>query len=193
MSLTINVSSSWKYVQQTYVNVNNNWKAIRHIYVKFNNTWNPLYSYSWYTGNWSDCSVSCGGGTQTRQVNCTRNHSGQTGHVGDWKDVSDSFCTASGLTKPSTSQVCNTHSCEKLCRYDSESESTLSFGMDTYDRNGLLAITMMWDGVVITKENNLASSIIYNGYRYYLGELMTTTPVTGGFTIHTYQVCRESI
>lgn len=124
------------------------------------------------------------GGSQTRTVTCSRS---------DGTTQNDDNCTRLVGTKPITQQSCNTHSCEKLCRYDSESESTLSFGMDTYDRNGLLAITMMWDGVVITKENNLASSIIYNGYRYYLGELMTTTPVTGGFTIHTYQVCRESI
>ncbi len=87
MALAVNVSSSWKYVKQAYVNVNNSWKAVRHIYINSNGTWKPLYSYSWWTGDWSNCSVSCGGGTQTRSVVCVRNHPGQTGHVGDWSDV----------------------------------------------------------------------------------------------------------
>ena len=109
MALAVNISSSWKYVQQAYANINNSWKAIRHIYVNSNGTWKPLYSYSWWTGDWGACSVSCGGGTQTRNVVCVRNHPGQTGHVGDWKDVADTFCTSSGLSKPITSQSCNTH------------------------------------------------------------------------------------
>lgn len=91
MALAVNVSSSWKYVKQAYVNVNNSWKAVRHIYINSNGTWKPLYSYSWWTGAWSNCSVSCGGGTQTRSVVCVRNHPGQTGHVGDWSDVADTF------------------------------------------------------------------------------------------------------
>ena len=117
MALAINVSGTQKYVKQAYVNVSNSWKPVRHIYTNVNRVWKPLYSYSWWTGAWSNCSVTCGGGTQTRAVVCVRNHPGQTGHVGDWMDVADSFCTSSGLSKPITSQSCNTHSCQE-CRYN---------------------------------------------------------------------------
>ncbi|HEU5114492.1 MAG TPA: thrombospondin type-1 domain-containing protein [Candidatus Paceibacterota bacterium] len=57
------------------------------------------YTYSWQTGSWGSCSVSCGGGTQSRSVWCQRS---------DGTTVADSFCTG---TKPSTSQSCNTQSC----------------------------------------------------------------------------------
>ena len=59
----------------------------------------PACTYSWKTGNWSKCSVSCGGGTQTRSVWCERS---------DGTTVADSNCTG---TKPATSQSCNKQSC----------------------------------------------------------------------------------
>lgn len=64
--------------------------------------WQPVWSYSWTTGNWGACSVTCGGGTQTRAVTCVRNGVG---------NVADSFCAKAGIAKPATSQSCNTHSC----------------------------------------------------------------------------------
>ncbi len=50
-------------------------------------------------GNWGSCSASCGGGTQTRLVEC-RSTIGYT--VNDWQ------CTG---TMPANSQSCNTQSC----------------------------------------------------------------------------------
>lgn len=53
----------------------------------------------WNTGPWGSCSVTCGGGTQTRTVQC-RDHTGAT--------VPDASCSG---TKPATSQSCNTQVC----------------------------------------------------------------------------------
>lgn len=57
------------------------------------------WTYSWQTGSFGSCSVSCGGGTQTRTVSCGRS---------DGATVSDSFCSGA---KPSASQSCNTTAC----------------------------------------------------------------------------------
>jgi hypothetical protein len=51
--------------------------------------------YSWSSGTWGSCSVSCGSGTNTRTVECKRS---------DGVSVGDSYC---GGTKPAISQSCN--------------------------------------------------------------------------------------
>lgn len=183
MALAVNVSSSWKYVKQAYVNVNNSWKAVRHIYINSNGTWKPLYSYSWWTGDWSNCSVSCGGGTQTRSVVCVRNHPGQTGHVGDWSDVADTFCTSSGLAKPNVSQVCNTHSCQE-CRYNKNSDHWYYFRYSD-------TCWIIWSG---TQLGNLfgdsgTTQYTYGGYRYTRGTQMDSS----GSGDKYYQVCRQPV
>ena len=98
--LKVNISNTWKNIKYGYVNVNNVWKKMKNIYTNVNGVWKPLWSYSWYAGNWSDCSAECGGGTQTRTVYCKRNDNVQ---------VDDAFCSG---TKPISSQSCNTQSCD---------------------------------------------------------------------------------
>ena len=58
--------------------------------------------YEWSVGEWSACSVPCGGGTQSRTVVCrdTLNNV-----------VADSNCISTGIPKPDTSIVCNTQPC----------------------------------------------------------------------------------
>lgn len=57
-------------------------------------------TYGWTSGSWGACSVSCGGGVQSRSVSCKRD---------DGLVVQDSFCSAT--PKPAISQNCNTHNC----------------------------------------------------------------------------------
>ena len=62
----------------------------------------PVYTYSWYTNNWNpvSCPVTCGGGTQTRTIDCKRSNG---------VSVDSSNCNAA--SKPATTQSCNTQAC----------------------------------------------------------------------------------
>jgi hypothetical protein len=64
-----------------------------------------ISSYRWSTSEWSNCSVPCGGGTKTRQVQCFQ---------GDII-VDDSKCD--GLSKPSLFESCNNHNCPNCSSY----------------------------------------------------------------------------
>ena len=63
----------------------------------------PCCDNDWYIGEFGECSVSCGGGEQTRVVEC-RDCDGNT--------LDDSQCDG---TKPSTTQECNTQGCPVDC------------------------------------------------------------------------------
>ncbi|XP_039619050.1 LOW QUALITY PROTEIN: A disintegrin and metalloproteinase with thrombospondin motifs 18 [Polypterus senegalus] len=63
----------------------------------------PCPAY-WYTGEWSTCSQSCGGGQQSRQVQCMRRVAFQREEV-----VAHSLCSAS---MPAKLQTCNNQACQ---------------------------------------------------------------------------------
>ncbi|XP_029586857.1 papilin [Salmo trutta] len=71
--------------------------------------WTPsetprTYVYSWTTGEWNVCSVSCGGGSQVRSVQCV-SHDASGPRV-----VEDAVCAAYALAPP-TLQTCNMQRC----------------------------------------------------------------------------------
>ena len=79
----------------------------------------------WKTGNWSICDVKCGGGNQTRTVECTDS----IGQV-----VSDDQCLAF-LVKPETNTPCNTLPCSSLQCGWNEDTALANGGCKCYQLN----------------------------------------------------------
>jgi len=82
-------------------------------------------TYSWSTGSFGACSASCGGGTQTRPVTCTRDADGAT--------VPDANCT--GMTRPADTQACNTEPCPYSWQVGALSACSAACGDGTQTRS----------------------------------------------------------
>ena len=106
MPFYVNASNSYK-ISNVFTKIDNTFKEAKQIYIKIGDTFKPIWSYTWKTGSWSECSVPCGGGTQTRTVECLRN---------DNIIKDDKFCSEIG-SKPITSQNCNTQACYATVTY----------------------------------------------------------------------------
>lgn len=197
MSLRINVSGTWQYLSKAYVKVSNAWQPCVNIHVNTSGTWRPLYSYWWYTGNWGNCSAGCGGGTQTRQVTCVREHAGESNHGSNWTDIDDACCIKNGLPKPATSQVCNTHSCAD-CQYN-QPGVCYSGVYNTYwsDVEAWNYTFVLWNDDNCSIDGALyngtligaGGTINKNGYIYSRGSLQRQE-TSGGVLLKDYQVCR---
>jgi uncharacterized repeat protein (TIGR01451 family) len=109
-----------------------------------NDSCNRIVNYSWEASDtWSDCSLSCGGGTKTRSVYCVATLAGdEKGDV-----VSDSFCDAS--TKLAIEQACNTQACSSGGGGGGGSVST-AFAINNpqitmqCSASGLVDLTLTW-------------------------------------------------
>ena len=63
-----------------------------------------MADFIWVVSEWSECSVPCGSGTQTRFINCINSETGHYHHP--------SLCTD---PRPTDTQECNTHFCPIDC------------------------------------------------------------------------------
>uniref|UniRef100_A0A8C1QNA4 Papilin b, proteoglycan-like sulfated glycoprotein n=1 Tax=Cyprinus carpio TaxID=7962 RepID=A0A8C1QNA4_CYPCA len=62
-----------------------------------------LDTYRYTSSAFSECSLHCGGGVQTRSVYCINERTSAM--------VDESHCTAQGLRKPASQKACNEHPC----------------------------------------------------------------------------------
>lgn len=171
MQVTTKISNNWKTLKTIYINTSSSWKSCKNIYINISGTWKPIWSYSWKTGNWGNCTQTCGGGTQSRSVYCYR---------ADGFTVNDSLCSG---TKPNSSQICNNQSC-KECKYD---KSNYNWNYEGYTNS----CWVYWGGSLIGSNfgDSGTTSYIYGGYMYTRGEYKDS----GTYGSKIYQVCREQI
>lgn len=157
------------------------------------------------------------GGVQTRPVTCVREHAPDAHNGSNSVNVEDTFCTRNGLSKPATSQNCNTQSCTE-CKYDvtnfsdnggcTNSSAIITYAWFTTATTGLFeysAAEIYWNGTKFPEGNNFldisATSATINGY-LYTRSTQKDTCYSGGVippndyisTYETvYEVCRESV
>lgn len=178
-------------------------KEAKNIWIKNENgTLKPIWNYRWDTGSWSACSSKCGGGTQTRSVTCMR-----TNNI----VKPDVFC--SDITKPSTSQTCNTQSCEGICKFNFKPYNSVSSDVvappgstwwriiDHMYNSGYTSIssTVVWsddddspcevihNDFIDNYNDPLTLRVTKNGYIYYVGSLQMNRFGTNGELLLFYE------
>ncbi|XP_070193825.1 A disintegrin and metalloproteinase with thrombospondin motifs 9-like [Littorina saxatilis] len=96
----------------------------------------------WRSGSWSDCTVTCGEGTQTRYVECMFNE--------QIKD--ESFCST--VVKPSTEIRCNRGTCI------SPDEDDFKTGVITSNRVEGTSRWLTWDWAAVSRNSNSNSKTL---------------------------------
>ena len=157
-------------------------------------------------GELGACSVDCGG-TQTRTVTCQRRDA--TNSNLDVQTVADSFCAAHGLTKPTTSQSCNTQSCTE-CKgqgsYGSGCNGAgVEYGIGHYHGQITMAsldfysTKVYWNSVVVASGDTYMDSLTSGGYVYtkngtsQIDYCSTGEPTVQWHEERLYPVCRTPI
>lgn len=179
------INNTWVKANTAYTKVSGTWKEIKNLYKRINGVWTPVWTFTYVLGDWGTCTVTCGGGTQTRTVVCTRN---------DGVQFSDDFCA--GLTKPTTSQVCNTQACSnKECYYAFDLYPATPAHVYTWEVIPGIGAAIVWDNASIPPNDYFSENIttyIYGGYKYTRGTYMRTVQ-WDYFPTKYYQVCREPV
>ncbi|EFO19279.1 thrombospondin type 1 domain-containing protein [Loa loa] len=67
-------------------------------------------------GKWSECTVTCNGGYQTRNVYCVESSNDTNGNIVENRKVDEQYCWQT--QRPVTSRKCNRKSCPKWERGD---------------------------------------------------------------------------
>ncbi|VDK49917.1 unnamed protein product [Anisakis simplex] len=70
----------------------------------------PILNCRWMTGEWSECTVTCGGGHQKRSAYCIERHNDSSGLIENTK-VADQYCWQS--KRPVTVRKCGRRECPK--------------------------------------------------------------------------------
>lgn len=165
--ISYRVSNAWKPVNKIFTKKDGTWKDVIQVYTKVSGTWKSLWTYKWTTGAWSECSPSCGSGTQTRTVVCTKQNGTSS------STVNDSLCTKFVSAKPSTSQTCTNGPCvEPDCRYSIIGGSP-TYLYQTYDvpKDQSLSYTQFtWNGKQVGMCTPKCSEVYADGYKYTVGD-----------------------
>lgn len=91
----------WHLTDPQYKSQDSEWHYIKNAYEHREDGWHPAWSYSWIPGPWGQCTVPCGGGSQTRSLHCVRN---------DGLHRHPTFCSDI-LQRPDTARECNPQAC----------------------------------------------------------------------------------